>query len=170
MSDKRIVVTVDGAVLHVLRPMQKVREGESEADYHASVIERNRQHGVIPPDAEVTIVDKSETPPWTSDAREFRPAWTFDGSKFGHNVEKAKALHRDYLRRMREPELKKLDVEFMLALESGAPTAAVVAKKQALRDAPADPKIEAAKTVEDLRAAWPATLERPVIIIARPIK
>ena len=55
----------------------------------------------------------------------------------GINVDKAKALHKDKIREVRNPLLQKEDVNFMRAVEAGdADTqAAVAAKKQALRDA-----------------------------------
>ena len=55
----------------------------------------------------------------------------------GINVDKAKALHKDKIREVRNPLLQAEDVNFMRAVEAGdADTqATVVAKKQALRDA-----------------------------------
>lgn len=50
------------------------------------------------------------------------------------NVEKAKEIQKDKMRFMREPLLKKLDVDFVKALEFGGDTAAIAAQKQALRD------------------------------------
>jgi len=46
----------------------------------------------------------------------------------------------------------------MKALETGADTSAIVAQKQALRDAPADPAIDAATTPEQLKLVQPAGL------------
>jgi len=46
----------------------------------------------------------------------------------------------------------------MKALESGADTTQIVADKQALRDAPSDPAIDAATTPEELAAVQPAGL------------
>ena len=47
-----------------------------------------------------------------------------------------------------------LDVEYNKAQETGADTTAIVAKKQALRDAPADSAIDAATTTDQLKAQW----------------
>ena len=55
----------------------------------------------------------------------------------GINVDKAKALHKDKIREVRNPLLQAEDVNFMRAVEAGDTDtqATVAAKKQALRDA-----------------------------------
>ena len=77
---------------------------------------------------------------------------------FGINITKAKEIHKENIRIAREPKLAALDVEFQKALETGSDTAAIVSKKQALRDAPADSAIEAAKTDAELKAQWNTTI------------
>lgn len=95
--------------------------------------------------------------------RAYRAAWLDDGKAIGHDMAKARAIHRDVLRAARAPRLAELDVEVMKALESkdDASLSEAVLEKQALRDAPADPRIEAAQTIEELRAvALPSTRSR----------
>jgi len=91
--------------------------------------------------------------------RTFRQAWTFGGDPeagiISVNMDKAKDIWRDKIRLAREPELAKLDAAFMKALETGADTTAIVAQKQALRDAPADPAIDEATTPDELKAVQP---------------
>ena len=55
----------------------------------------------------------------------------------GIDLEKAKEIHKDHIRNVRNPLLQAKDVEYMRAQEAGdtEKTAAVVAEKQALRDA-----------------------------------
>ena len=67
---------------------------------------------------------------------------------------KAKEIHKTNIRVAREPKLTALDVEFQRALETSADTSAIVAKKKALRDAPANTAIDAAKTESELKATW----------------
>ena len=67
---------------------------------------------------------------------------------------RAKEIHKANIRTAREPKLAALDIEFQRALETSADTSAIVAKKKALRDAPANTSIEAAKTEAELKAAW----------------
>ena len=71
---------------------------------------------------------------------------------------RAKEIHKANIRTARESKLAALDVEFQKALETSSDTAAIVSKKQALRDAPADSAIEAAKTDTELKAQWNTTI------------
>ena len=73
---------------------------------------------------------------------------------FGINMAKAKEIHKENIRAVREPLLSALDIEFQRALETGASTTDIVAKKQALRDAPADSAIDSATTESELKAQW----------------
>lgn len=72
------------------------------------------------------------------------------------NMDKAREIHRDRIREARKPLLETADIAYMKALESGddLAKAQAVAVKQLLRDAPAAPEIEAAKTPSELKAAW----------------
>ena len=70
------------------------------------------------------------------------------------NMAKAKEIHKDNIRKARAPRLAQLDVEFQRAQETSADTSDIVAKKNALRDAPADSGIDAATDVDSLKAQW----------------
>ena len=70
------------------------------------------------------------------------------------DMAKAKNIHKTKIREAREPKLAALDVEFQKALETGASTTDIIAKKQVLRDAPADSAIENATTEAELKAQW----------------
>ena len=74
------------------------------------------------------------------------------------DMAKAKELHKNNIRNAREIKLKELDVEFNKALETGASTTDIVAKKNALRDAPADSAIDAATDEAALKAQWNTTI------------
>lgn len=54
----------------------------------------------------------------------------------GIDLDKAKEIHKNHIRNVRNPLLQEKDVEYMRAQEAGdtEKTAAVVAEKQALRD------------------------------------
>ena len=71
---------------------------------------------------------------------------------------KAKEIHKQKIRIARAPKLIELDVEFQRALETGASTTDIVAKKQALRDAPADDLIISASTEAELKAQWDTSI------------
>ena len=70
------------------------------------------------------------------------------------NMDKAKEIHKNKIRKARAPKLAELDVEFQKALETSADTTSIVSKKKALRDAPANAAIDAAKTEAELKASW----------------
>ena len=71
---------------------------------------------------------------------------------FGVDMAKAREIHKTNIRAARTPKLAELDIEFQKALETGASTTDIVAKKQALRDAPADSGIASASDTDALKA------------------
>jgi len=73
---------------------------------------------------------------------------------FGIDMAKAREIHKNKIREARTPKLAELDIEFQKALETSADTSAIVAKKKALRDAPADSGIAAASDTDALKAQW----------------
>ena len=73
---------------------------------------------------------------------------------FGIDMAKAREIHKTNIRSAREEKFKELDVEFQKALETGASTTDIVAKKQALRDAPADAGIASASDTDALKSQW----------------
>ena len=73
---------------------------------------------------------------------------------FGVDMAKAREIHKNNIREARTPLLRALDIEFQKALETGASTTDIVAKKQALRDAPADSGITSAADTDALKAQW----------------
>ena len=73
---------------------------------------------------------------------------------FGIDMAKAREIHKDKIRAARAEKFKELDIEFQKALETGASTTDIVAKKQALRDAPADAGIASASDTDALKAQW----------------
>ena len=90
---------------------------------------------------------------------DFRDAWVgvgigTTGGTISHNMTKAKEIHKNNIRAARTPLLTALDVEFQKAQETSASTTDIVAKKQALRDAPAASGITTAATTDELKAQW----------------
>ena len=73
---------------------------------------------------------------------------------FGVDMAKAREIHKTKIRNARTPKLQELDIEFQKALETSSSTTDIVAKKQALRDAPADSGIASASTADELKAQW----------------
>ena len=73
---------------------------------------------------------------------------------FGIDMAKAKEVHKNNIRAARAPKLAELDIEFQKAQEPCGCTRDIVAKKQALRDAPADSAIASASDTDALKAQW----------------
>ena len=88
--------------------------------------------------------------------RHFRNAWKLNGSVMAEDMTAAKVIFKDKIREVRKPLLEAEDVVYMKALEAGDSSAqsASVAKKKALRDAPAAKAITDADTIAKLKAAW----------------
>ena len=91
--------------------------------------------------------------------RHFRNAWKLNGSVMAEDMTAAKVMFKDKIREVRKPLLEAEDVTYMKAMEADDASAktASVAKKKALRDAPAATAIENADTVAKLKAAWDAS-------------
>ena len=70
------------------------------------------------------------------------------------DMAKAKEIHKTKIRAARPAKFAELDVEFQRALETGASTTDIVAKKQALRDAPSDSAITSASDADALKSQW----------------
>jgi hypothetical protein len=73
------------------------------------------------------------------------------------NIEKAKNVFIFKLRRFREDELPKLDIQYMRALELGSSTTDIISKKQQLRDLP-DMDLSDVTTLDELKSKWPTDL------------
>ena len=86
--------------------------------------------------------------------RTFRNAWIQNNKTIETDIAKAREIHKNNIRNARTPKLAELDIEFQKAQETSADTSSIVAKKQALRDAPAAADISTAATTDDLKAQW----------------
>ena len=111
--------------------------------------------------ATTNIIDKDGNSISASDAtvpsdRHFRGAWSLSGTTITEDLAVAKTIFKDKVREARGPLLDAEDVIYMKALEADDASAktASVAKKKALRDAPAASAISSADTIAKLKAAW----------------
>ena len=94
---------------------------------------------------------------------DFRDAWVgvgigTTGGTISHDMTKAKEIHKNNIRAARTPLLTALDVEFQKAQETSAGITTIVAKKQALRDAPAASGISTASNTTELKAQWDTSI------------
>lgn len=109
------------------------------------------------PEARKTVLSVREVDSFEKD-RTFRQAWRDEGT-VRVNMPAAREIHRARIRAKRAKLFPELDAQVMRANEMGTDPSEAIAKKQRLRDLPADPAIDAAQTPEELKAAWPAILE-----------
>lgn len=102
--------------------------------------------------SEYFIVDNSVS---RSTDNYFRGAWVHTNGIISIDMTKAVDVHKNELRYMREPEMAQLDIQYQRALETADQTkiAAVVTRKNALRDVTKDPAIAAATTPDQLKQA-----------------
>ena len=112
---------------------------------------------------EVSVVSWRTSPvAVTRPSRHFRDAWTDDlpGNQIDVNMTKARTIHMDRIRKVRDVELRKLDVVFMRAIESGdvAEQKRIGVLKQTLRDIPQTFDLSGATTPAELKALWPSGL------------
>jgi len=163
MTTKSLAYHDADGVLRIIHPVWANKaEDETDEEFLARVLARN-----IEVAAQITTKGETANPHLTADTpvaiidpatiptdRTFRDAWKHDGAAVVHDMDKARSIHVERIRKAREPMLADLDVQVIRALGKGEPVTAIEAKKQKLRDAPADPRIKDAKTVEDLKAVW----------------
>ena len=76
------------------------------------------------------------------------------------NMTKARAIHLDAIRVVRNVELEKEDINMLKAIEAGDASAqsTVATKKQNLRDIPATFSLDGYADPASLKAAWPTEL------------
>lgn len=113
----------------------------------------------IPDGVSYSIVEDSIIPTDQS----FRDAWVgvgigTTGATITEDITKAKEIHIKQIRLARASKFTDLDIEYQRATETSADTSAIVAKKQALRDAPAASGITTAANTNDLKAQWDTSI------------
>jgi hypothetical protein len=86
--------------------------------------------------------------------RTYRNAWHHDGKQITHDMSKARELHRELIRHERARVMPELDAQWMRAIGQNTShdgASKIEAQRQAWRDAPADSRIDEAKTINELR-------------------
>jgi len=109
--------------------------------------------------ASINIIDKdgneAEASTLTTPLnRYFRDAWVLNGLVISEDIDTAKEIFKETIRQTRVKLFEPLDTAFMKALETGTDTSAIVASKQALRDATTAG--DSATTIDELKNAWPS--------------
>ena len=132
-TTKRIIWTEPSGQVAVLYPIEAIENCIKD----------------VPDGLSYHIIEDSEIPQTF-----FERAWKIVDGKIEMDITRAREVHRENIRNARQEKLAELDIEFQRALETSADTSAIVAKKQALRDAPADSAIESATDEAGLKAQW----------------
>tara|TARA_Y100001937_G_scaffold63542_1_gene87096 strand:+ start:617 stop:1090 length:474 start_codon:yes stop_codon:yes gene_type:complete len=147
----KIIYTQENGVVAVVHPSdQSLKEMTIE-----EIAER-----VVPVGTTYSIVADSVIPT----DRSFRNSWVGVGigstseTTITEDMTKAKELHKAKIREARVDKFAELDVEYQRATETSADTSDIVAKKQALRDAPAASGITTAVNTTDLKAQWDTSI------------
>lgn len=162
---KRIVFTRPDGGISVVEP--QIHLGDPEDFTEDQAIERSMR--LLPQDAiDPHVIEEADVP----QDRTYRNAWTkAEGQDFSVDMEKAREIQREALRKERDPILASLDVDFMKAVEQGDQKAIadIATRKQALRDVTDDAALEQAQTPEDLKALTLDVLA-PVELAADQVK
>ena len=157
MVQHRIIyIHPDDGTLRILTPAYK--EDQTDEENLERVISRR-----IPDGVSYRLVTQSEYDAEVAACagRVFRDAWEDVGGALTVNMTRARTLHMDRIRFVRDAELVKKDVLFMRAIEAGDTDAqaTIGTEKQTLRDLPATFDITTGvDTPAALHAKWPSEL------------
>lgn len=146
---KRIVYQRQDGQLAIVTPAyrDRIHAGRSAEDILFLAWTRLPSTAVAP-----RIVEDTEIPA----DRTFRQAWTDTGSAIVCDMPKARTIHLDRIRAARQPELDRLDREWMKAVgqKNQAAADSIEAQRQALRDLPQTLPVASAQTSEALKSVW----------------
>jgi hypothetical protein len=148
---KQILLILSDGRLAYSRPCAPLLPEETEAEYLERVSARLLETF---PGAEVKGYVEDDVIPSDATRWKYRDAWKFDNGVIKVDVDRAKEIAMDALRRERNAKLQALDVDEMRYATDAKRLAEVRASKVDLRDAPVEwsGKIDKAKTVEELEA------------------
>ena len=146
---KIIYTNSDGTVSIVQPVLTEINPNTGKPFTIEEIAEKDIEKGIS-----YEIVDDSAIPT----DRSFRDAWKQNDKTIETDIDKAKEIHKTNIREARTSKLQELDIEFQKAQETSADTSDIVAKKQALRDAPAAAGISTAVTETDLKAQWDTSI------------
>ena len=146
---KIIYTNSDGTVSIVQPVLTEINPNTGKPFTIEEIAEKDIEKGIS-----YEIVDDSAIPT----DRSFRDAWKQNDKTIETDIDKAREIHKTNIREARTSKLQELDIEFQKAQETSADTSDIVAKKQALRDAPAAAGISTAATETDLKAQWDTSI------------
>ena len=147
----KIIYTQENGVIAVVHP--------SDQSLLEMTIEQIAQKVVPVGISTYSIVEDSVIPT----DRSFRNSWVgvgigTTGGTITEDIDKAKEWHKTRIREARVDKFTALDIEYQRATETSVDTSAIVAKKQALRDAPDASGISTASNTTELKAQWDTSI------------
>ena len=147
----KIIYTQENGVIAVVHP--------SDQSLLEMTIEEIAQKVVPVGISTYSIVEDSVIPT----DRSFRNSWVgvgigTTGATITEDIDKAKEWHKTRIREARADKFTALDIEYQRATETSVDTSAIVAKKQALRDAPDASGISTASNTTELKAQWDTSI------------
>ena len=147
----KIIYTQENGVIAVVHP--------SDQSLLEMTIEEIAQKVVPVGISTYSIVEDSVIPT----DRSFRNSWVgvgigTTGAIITEDIDKAKEWHKTRIREARVDKFTALDIEYQRATETSVDTSAIVAKKQALRDAPDASGIATATNTIELKAQWDTSI------------
>lgn len=161
MNEVIVYTTKDGQETHIVAPAPRFVEESKAKGMSDQEILNYILIADVPSDAQtVEVIDRSVVP----QDRTFRNAWKQTADLQGVEVDmpKAREIHMEKIRRVRDEKFAPLDQDWMKAMGQKDQTEAdlVEAKRQKLRNIPqiVQSDVDVAKTPEDLKAIWPPEL------------
>jgi len=136
----------------VIHPAPKSRrQDETEEQWLARIFDKATPEGAIFKDIDISAIP---------DDRTFREAWELNGDVISVNMPKARVIHMDRIRMLRNKKLKDLDVDYIMAMEASdqAKMDEIASLKSILRDIPQAFDLSVAETPEELKNMMPDIL------------
>ena len=151
---QKIIYTDESGGVHIVYPAEKKDLEKVFGDLTDEQFENHIWTKSVPESAiNARYLDDSEI---ITD-RYFREAWEDDGS-LTINLNKARTIHMDNLKVIRNEKLNDLDTEYLKMLEKGGDTKHIAEQKQLLRDMPTLYNLDEITNLEELKNFKPDIL------------
>ncbi len=151
MSKARAIKQLDGSISVIYPARKSKNDNETEDQWLERVFEQSTPVGLKYLDINIDNVPLDRT---------FRNAWSLISKKITVDMPKAKTIHMDNIRKVRNTKLKEKDLDFLLAVEKKdiKNQDQIAIEKQILRDIPQNFDLSIAKTPDELKKLWPDEL------------
>ena len=147
----RVLCNSDGSISIVYPAPKSRRQDETEDQWLTRVFDKATSEGAAFKDIDISSISADRT---------FRDAWELNGDVVSVNMPKARAIHMNRIRTLRNEKLKDLDVDYIMAMEASDQTKMdeIAVLKRTLRDIPKTFDLSVAKTPEELKNLMPDIL------------